>query len=153
MDRREEILQRLVEIAGGVSGIVKVARNTTEFPEQLRPAAIVFDGGEESPESLNPPRGRSTDQSRIVVMSPQIVILLGEDEANVGTEINALRARFLHAVQTDTALAALTFNGLGVFYLGCDTNLDSGRATEAEMSFSYAIPYVLRFSELEDVTA
>jgi hypothetical protein len=153
MDRREEILLRLLSLAAAVEGIVKTARNTTEFPEQLRPAAVLFDGGEGAPEEMNPPRGRSIDASRVMVMTPQLVILLGEDEANVGSEINVLRARLLRTIQTDTTLAALTFKGVGVAYLGCDTNLDAGRGTEAEMSFSYAIPYVLRFSELADVTA
>jgi hypothetical protein len=46
MDKREAILQRLVEIAAGVPGVVTAVRNQDELSERLRPAIAVFDGDE-----------------------------------------------------------------------------------------------------------
>ena len=54
-----------------------------------------------------------------------------------------MRAKVIKAVQTDAQLAALTLNGNGVLYLGCETNLERGREAEAEFAVFFAIPYLL----------
>jgi hypothetical protein len=44
MDKREQILQRLVEIAAAVPGVNTAVRNQDELSERKRPAIAVFDG-------------------------------------------------------------------------------------------------------------
>jgi hypothetical protein len=46
MDKREVILQRLVEIAAGLPGIATAVRNQDEISEHTRPAIAVFDADE-----------------------------------------------------------------------------------------------------------
>ncbi len=43
MDKRELILQRLLEVAASVPGVVTVVRNQDEISEHRRPAIAVFD--------------------------------------------------------------------------------------------------------------
>lgn len=151
MDRREEILKRVLAIATATAGIVKAVRNTEDFAEQMRPAAVLFDGGEDASEA--DPHGRPINAPRVVTMTPQLLVLLGAVADDVGSDINLIRARLVRAIQTDATLAALTLNDRGIRYLGCETNLNSGRTTEAEMSVFFALTYILRPSELDDVTA
>jgi hypothetical protein len=46
MDKREQILQRLLQVAADVLGVVSVARNRDEISERARPAIAVFDADE-----------------------------------------------------------------------------------------------------------
>ena len=76
MDKREQILQRLVEVAAGVPGVSTVVRNQDEISEHKRPAIAVFDADEsadEAAERQDHP-GRAPN---LVVMTPEVLILLG----------------------------------------------------------------------------
>lgn len=141
-DRREEILLRLMAILGGIAGIRKVARNSDEINERLRPAVSLFDGSEEAASETRP-KQRSIAPPVPMVMTPDIVLLMGDSAADIGSAVNAMRAKIVKAVQTDTELAQLTTNGDGVAYLGCETNLERGRESEAEIALFFAVPYML----------
>lgn len=146
-DVRETILLRLMTVFGTVAGVTKVLRNADEINELMRPAIILFDGSEDAREEEQP-RNRSITPPRIVTMTPDVLVLMGDAAADIGSTVNVMRARIIKAVLTDTTLAALTLNGNGVIYLGCETNLERGRETEAELNLSFAIPYLLKPSAL-----
>jgi hypothetical protein len=147
MDKREAILQRLVEIAAAVPGVVTVVRNQDEFSEHARPAIAVFDGDEAAEERFDQPAhpGRAPN---LIEMTPEVVILLGGLPERVGTALNELRARLVKAVLLDAQLAALAGTNGRVRYVGCSTHLGQGRSMEGSMGVQFAFAYVLRPEQL-----
>ena len=143
MDRREAILARLVEVAAGLDGVATAVRNQDEISERARPAIAVFDADEaadEAAERQDHP-GRAPN---IVVMTPEVLILLGAAPASVGPALNALRAKLVKAVLTDPQLLALAGVNGRVRYAGCSTHLGHGRSMEGSMGVHFAFAYVLR---------
>ena len=142
MDKREQILARLVEVATGVSGISTVTRNSDEISEHKRPAIAVFDSDEstdEAAERQDHP-GRAPN---LVVMTPELLILLGTSPESVGPSLNALRAKLVKAVLTDAQLIALAGANGRVRYAGCSTHLGHGRSMEGSMGVQFSFAYVL----------
>jgi hypothetical protein len=147
MDKREAILQRLVEIAAGLQGIATAVRNQDEISEHKRPAIVVFDADESSDEvaeRLDHP-GRAPN---LVVMTPEVLILLGALPESVGPALNALRAKLVKAVLTDAQLIALAGVNGRVRYGGCSTHLGHGRSMEGSMGVQFTFAYVLRPEQL-----
>lgn len=138
MDKREQVIVRLLAIASGIDGIVTAVRNTDTISERNRPGIIVFDGDEAVELSENAPKGPA-----IVAMTPEIVIVLGDTAAEVGTTLNAYRAAFLKAVLTDATLRGIVGTNGGVSYQGCAIALARGRNMEGEMGISLSITYPL----------
>ena len=104
MDKREAILVRLVEIAGGLAGIKTAVRNQDEISERARPAIAIFDADETADERANE-QGHAGRAPNIIEMSPEALILLGGTPERVGTALNEMRAKFVKAVLTDAQLA------------------------------------------------
>ena len=147
MDKREQILARLVEVAASVPGVRTVTRNTDEISEHKRPAIAVFDADEsadEAAERQDHP-GRAPN---LVVMTPEVLILLGAPPASVGTALNDLRAKLIKAVLTDQALIELAGANGRVRYAGCSTHLGHGRSMEGTMGVQFSLAYVLRPEQL-----
>ena len=147
MDKREEILQRLVVVAAGVAGVKSAVRNQDELSEHKRPAIAVFD----SDESVDETADRQDHPGRapnLVVMTPEVLILLGGTPQTVGTTLNALRASLVKAVLTDAQLIALTGPNGRVRYVGCSTHLGHGRSMEGSMAVHFSFAYVLRPEQL-----
>ena len=147
MDRREQILQRLLEVAAAVPGVVTAVRNQDEISERRRPAVAIFDADEivdEAAERQDHP-GRAPN---LVVMTPEVLILLGASPESVGTALNALRATLVKAVLTDAQLIALAGTNGRVRYAGCSTHLGHGRSMEGFMGVQFAFAYVLRPEQL-----
>jgi hypothetical protein len=146
MDRREAILSRLVEIAGGLDGIVEARRNLPDVSEFRRPAIGIWDGEEIGAET--DPTIRPANTPRRIEIRPEIFILVSADAADLGPTLNRFRAALVKAVLTDAPLIALTENGRGARYLGCASGLARGRKVEGEMTLRFAIPYILNPAEL-----
>jgi hypothetical protein len=147
MDKREQILQRLVEVAASVPGVSTVLRNSDEISEHKRPAIAVFDADEsadEAAERQDHP-GRAPN---LVVMTPEVLILLGASPQTVGSSLNALRAKLVKAVLTDSQLITLAGTNGRVRYAGCSTHLGHGRSMEGFMGVHFAFAYVLRAEQL-----
>ena len=147
MDKREQILARLVAVAAGVSGISTVTRNSDEISEHKRPAIAVFDSDEsadEAAERQDHP-GRAPN---LVVMTPELLILLGTSPESVGSALNELRAKLVKAVLTDAQLIALVGANGRVRYAGCSTHLGHGRSMEGSMGVQFTFAYVLRPEQL-----
>ena len=147
MDKREAILVRLLEIAGGIAGIKSTVRNQDEVSERARPAIAIFDADETADERAEE-RGHSGRAPNIVEMSPEALILLGGSPESVGTALNDVRAKLIKAVLTDTELAAVSGPNGRARYVGCSTHLGHGRSMEGAMSVQFAFAYVLRPDQL-----
>jgi hypothetical protein len=145
-DRRELILARLLEIARGIDGIVSAFRNKDEISEKQRPCIVILDADEAADDA--DPTSRPKRSPRRVAMTPEIYILLGSKPEDLGTAINALRARLLSAVLTDDQLIGLVGSNGDIRYEGCATALARGRSMEGEMGVSLSFTYVLRMEEL-----
>ena len=145
-DRREMILARLLVIAKGIDGIAAAFRNRDEISEKQRPAIVILDADEAADDS--DPSGRPSRSPRRVAMTPEIYILLGSKPEDLGTAINALRARLVTAVLTDDQLISLVGSNGDIRYEGCATALARGRSMEGEMGVSFSFAYVLRPQEL-----
>jgi hypothetical protein len=147
MDKREAILQRLVEIATGLPGVTAALRNQDEISERSRPAIAVFDADESSDESTERDEHSGRAPS-LVAMTPEVLILLGALPENVGSALNALRAKLVKAVLTDAQLIALTGANGRIRYAGCATHLGHGRSMEGSMGIQFTFAYVLRPEQL-----
>lgn len=147
MDKREAILVRLVEVAAGLPGIKTAVRNQDEISERARPAIAIFDADEVADDRAIE-RGHSGKAPNVIEMSPEALILLGGTPEQVGTDLNGLRAKFIKAVLTDLAIAALTGSNGAVRYTGCGTHLGHGRSMEGSMSVQFTFAYVLRPDQL-----
>jgi hypothetical protein len=145
-DRRELILVRLLEIAKGIEGIAGAFRNRDELSEKQRPAIVILDADEAADDA--DPTTRPSRSLRRVAMTPEIYILLGAKPEDLGTAINALRARFVRAVLGDAQLASIVSTNGAIRYEGCATALARGRSMEGEMGVSFSFTYVLRPEEL-----
>ena len=147
MDKREQILQRLVAVAAAVPGINTAVRNQDELSERKRPAIAIFDADETADEGSerqdHPGRAPS-----IIVMTPEVMILLGAAPTTVGSSLNSLRAKLVKAVLTDAQLTALVGPNGRVRYAGCSTHLGHGRSMEGFMGVHFAFAYVLRPEQL-----
>ncbi|ESY72314.1 hypothetical protein X740_33405 [Mesorhizobium sp. LNHC221B00] len=146
MDTREAILARLVEIAGTIDDIKTVYRNSIRPPEPNLPAILVLDGDEAADET--DPNSRGSRGPRRMTMTPQLLIVLPEKASEVGTALNACRAKLIRAIATDTELAALTTNHIGGRLHSTQTSLAWGRSMLGEMGVAFAIPYYLDPSTL-----
>jgi hypothetical protein len=106
-DRREQILARLLQILEAQKPNAKtVARNEVLMDDDAKPALLLLDGNEEADDS--DPRRRSNTAPRRVTMAPEIFIAVSGTPEEVGSTLNAWRARLLKAFQTDADLLALT---------------------------------------------
>jgi len=143
MDRREQVIARLVVIAAGVPGIVAALRNVDTLSERQRPGFVIFDG-DEAVEL--PPPGRQGPS--MVTMTPEIALALGDKSESVGTALNTLRAAFLKAALTDTTLRGIVGPNGRIHYAGCASAFARGRTMEGEMGISLSIEYPLNPAEL-----
>jgi hypothetical protein len=147
MDKREAILQRLIEVAAGIPGVVTAVRNHDEISEHARPAVAVFDADETSDERSEQ-QGHPGRAPNIVEMTPEVMILLGALPERIGTALNEIRARLVKAVLTDAQLIALAGPNGRVRYAGCSTHLGHGRSMEGAMGVHFTFAYVLRPEQL-----
>lgn len=145
-DIRELVLQRLLAIAEGIDGIVTARRNGKQISEEVRPAILILDADETA--DVADPSNRPASAPRRVVMTPEVYLLLGDRPEAVGSEINALRAKWLKAVLTDGTLKGLVGSNGDIRYEACSTALAYGRTMQAEMGVSISFTYVLKPGEL-----
>lgn len=146
MDKREKILERLVEVGASVVGDGKAFRNRVEIPESVRPAFVVLDADEFADES-DYGRKRPPMAPRIVGMSPEIYILLGEKPERIGPALSGVRASLIKAILSDASLVELCHDG-DIRYGGFETGLAAGRSMEGECRLNFTFQYLLRPDKL-----
>lgn len=144
-DRREEILARLTTLLGTVEGVAGAKRNTTEVPEKKRPFIIIYDGDEEARDEAEQGKGRSALKPTIMTMTPEVVVFDADKAVDVGTSLNALRAKVIKAVLSDATLTKLA---MGMRYQAISTGFALGRNIEGEGVMVFAFDYALIPQEL-----
>lgn len=147
IDRREQILARLVTIAGTVSGVDFVFRNKDEISETERPCIRIYDGDEVLSDKSPPAEHKGAVQT-MMTMTPLVAIELGGKPENVGTDLNTLRLRLIKAVLTDTQLPEMVAKKGRYRYEGCTMSSTTARLTEVAMILTFAFTYSLNPSEL-----
>jgi len=149
-DVREDILARLLEVVASIPNLRSAQRNNVDIPEDQLPAAIVFDGDEDTADeadaSMRPP-----NRPTLVTMTPEIVIAQQADE--VGSDITTLRRELIKRVLKDTELNEQIVktgrHGNGTIrYLGCQTDVGWMRSLHGALRAQFAIKYVLKPDEL-----
>jgi hypothetical protein len=150
VDVREDILARLLVVVATIPNIRSAQRNNVEIPEDQLPAAIVFDGDEETGDasdlSMRPP-----NRPTMVRMHPEIVIAQQADEA--GSDLSVLRRELIKRVLTDTELNETIvktgrFGNGAIRYLGCQTDLGWGRSLQGALRAQFMFKYALKIEEL-----
>jgi hypothetical protein len=150
VDTREDILARLLEIMATIPNIRSAQRNNVDIPEDKLPAAIVFDGDEETDGgtdmSMRPP-----NRPYVVQMTPEIVIAQQADE--VGSDITTLRRELITRVLTDTELNETIVktgrHGNGAIrYLGCQTDVGWMRSCHGALRAQFVFKYTLKPEDL-----
>jgi hypothetical protein len=139
MDPRESILARLEAILTEMGVFTTVLRNDIQVPESKLPGAVLLDGDElpdEDSGKVRPGRGPV-----IMRMAPEIYVLVQEEPANVGPNLNLTRAQMVDRICTDTQLLALAKDG-DVRYIGMQTGLAIGRSMKGEAGLMFSIAYV-----------
>jgi hypothetical protein len=101
VDVREDILARLLVVVASIPNIKFAQRNNIEIPEDQLPAALVFDGDEETNDASDLSM-RPANRPTMVRMHPEIVIAQQADE--VGSDLTTLRRELIKRVMTDTVL-------------------------------------------------
>lgn len=149
-DIREQILSRLLAIGNELKtagDVVYAARNEVSLDDDAAlPAFIVLDADEMADDA--DPRARPSNAPRRVTLTPQIVIALQARSESVGTELNTLRRRVIKAILGDAVLSSHVGANGSIRYEGGQTDLGVGRAMTGQMAMTFAITYVLRFSDL-----
>ncbi|MBB2698959.1 UNVERIFIED_ORG: hypothetical protein GGI66_003636 [Rhizobium esperanzae] len=141
-DPREQILQRLVAVLGSVEGVRKVKRNELDQNETTLPLAVILDGDETAADS--DPVSRPPTAPRLMTMTPEIYVVVANKAAQVGTDVNAMRARVINAIASDAEIIALTKDREGGRYEGAASGLSRGRSMMGEVGLSFSFRYVLR---------
>lgn len=143
-DRREEILARLVAIAGGIPGIAagRVFRNQEDVTARAQPAIVIFDGDETTEAQAKGVSGR------MVEMTPEVRVLVDAKAADVGSSLNGFRAALIKAVVEDAELQDAVGSSGVVRYDGCTTDTAKGERIEGGLGLNFVFKYPLIPSEL-----
>jgi hypothetical protein len=149
-DIREDILVRLLAVVASIPNIRSAQRNNIDIPEDQLPAALVFDGDEETDDAADLSM-RPANRPTVVRMQPEIVIAEQADE--VGSDLTTLRRELIRRVLTDTVLNEQIvktgrFGNGAIRYLGCQTGLGWGRSLQGALRAQFMFKYSLKIEEL-----
>jgi hypothetical protein len=149
-DAREDILARLLEVVASIPNIRSAQRNNVDIPEDQLPAAIVFDGDEET-DGGSDLSMRGSPRPYPVRMHPEIIIAQQADEA--GSDLTTLRRELIRRVLTDTELNEQIvktgrFGNGAIRYLGCQTDLGWGRSLQGALRAQFMFKYSLKIEEI-----
>jgi len=144
-DVREDILARLLEVIASIPNIKTAYRNNVDIPEEALPAAIVFDGDEET-SGADDRSARPANRPYVVRMTPEILVAQQADQ--VGPELTVLRRELIRRVLTDTQLIALVGGNGAIRYLGCQTDVGWMRSLHGVLMALFMFQYSLKIEEL-----
>jgi hypothetical protein len=149
-DVRENVLARLLELVADIPSIRSTQRNNVDITELQLPAALLFDGDEETDGAaeLAKPSDRPYPHTR---MTPTISIVQQADA--VGSEMTAFRSQLVKLVLNDTELNEQIvktgrFGNGAIRYLGCSTNFGWGRFMHGVVDVNFLFKYSLKIEEL-----
>jgi hypothetical protein len=147
IDKREEILVRLVQVISAIPGVWKVYRNRPAISAAQRPAIVVLDSDEEGTLGAFA-LGRPLASPGIMRMTPEVCLMAAGESDTIGASLSAMRFLVIPAILTDDFLSTLVGTIGGVQYQGCTTDLGRGRTMEGELVLNFEIHYALKLSEM-----
>jgi hypothetical protein len=154
IDVREDVLVRLVELAGTIPTIRIAERNNPRIDEEYLPAAIIFDGDEET-DDVTDTSARPPYRPTAVRMRPAIEI--ADMSGQVGSDLSALRRELIKLVLYDSELnqqIVKTTDASGrpgngaIRYLGCQTDLQWMRSLNGVLRVEFLFKYWLNPADL-----
>jgi len=150
IDTREDILARLLEVVATIPNIRSAHRNNVDLTEAHLPAAIVFDGDEETSDADDLSM-RPANRPTVVQMTPEIVIVEMSDQ--VGSDLTVLRRelikRVLNDVELNEQIVKTGRNGNGAIrYLGMQTDVGWMRSLHGALRAQFMFKYALKISDL-----
>jgi hypothetical protein len=153
IDTREDVLARLVELVATIPNINLADRNNSDIDENQLPAAVIFDGDEETDEATDT-SARPSTKPVIVRMSPAIEIAAMSGTA--GTDLSVMRRELIRSILFDTELndnivktTKIGRQGNGAIrYLGCQTDPTWMRTLYGQMRVQFMFKYVLHPTDL-----
>lgn len=148
IDRREQLMIRLMAILNTVDGIRTVVRNRGLMRDEQRPAIVLLDG-DESVRLQGSARSDSLLHPTTNTSSPEIYVLMNEmrvnnkdaDDVGVGTFLNQYRVAILGAINASAELRSLLGPNGRIQYRGAVTDLKSGGALSGEMRMDFSFDY------------
>lgn len=151
IDRREAILERLVELAGEeYISAATVVRNRALLKQDIRPAVAILDGDEVARvtgDGLGLGRGgRVGMTAQLMTMRPEIFLVLDSrkiQNVGIGEDVNAFRMTLINVIAHDPALLAILGSNGSIAYMGMVTDLKSGSRLDGEVKFEFAFTYLL----------
>lgn len=131
-------MARMTAILADIPGLETAARNPQELPRERLPAASLYDGDEESAETM-----KVNGVGGVVYTQAQVVISVVDVPETVGTTANGWRARVINAILLDDALQALCgeFPNKGIKYSGCSTTLAPGYSSIVNLTLNFTAAY------------
>ncbi len=159
IDRRTDILARLVELLGNLTipllgdplnGPIsitpdKFVHNRGELPAEKVAALSLLDADETRDPRLTQNSGRQTEVApSLMRMTPEIYIVLNvrkPGNINVGEDLNTARAAVLNAILNDAELSRLCGSNGGMIYDGAVTDLARNRTMRGQMGVSVTFVY------------
>jgi len=149
-DIREQILSRLQAVAAAIDPALDDRRNEADLADTALPAVVLLDGEESAVDDAGT---RPLMTPRIVEMTPEVQFRIQAKAKDIGPNLNEWRAKLIHAVLTDTTLAGLTVNRIGIRYRGSATITERGRSMEGGIGVAFTFTYLLNPSDLVETTA
>jgi hypothetical protein len=151
-DVRELILQRLKAILDSVDGAETTWRDRQDVDPAQTPTLILLDG-HETKRTSTAGAGRTRMPPVIMEMTPQIWIQLqprtDAENAGVGEELSAWRAKILRKLFNDAELAMLQGENGELEYRGVRTDMEVGNAVVGNEVIELALTY---FFDPDDMT-
>lgn len=147
VDVREQILARLLEVVADIPGIRSAHRNNNDITAEQLPAAIVFDGDEETVTADALSR-HAPGSNGVVQMTPEIVIA-EQTVGQVGSELTVLRRELIKGVLFDPQLVSIVKPPNGtIWYLGCQTDVGWMRSMHGALLAQFVFKYSLKPGDL-----
>lgn len=150
--KREQILERILQVLGTVSGITAAYRNRAEFPDDKLPAAALLDGGESLTQEITPNKSVKMPPA-IFSLRPQVFVILKprDDMSNttlegvvapIGEELSEYLDRVIQAVVNDPTLVSLVGSNGQILYRGSETDMQTGSSIIGQLRVDFEFRYV-----------
>lgn len=152
-DKREMILQRMLEILASIAAIgdaPTIHRNRGEVPPELLPALVLLDGREVIRVSTSGKGGILAPT--VFTLHPQVFVVLRPtvDPTNtgIGELLSDYRVKLLKAFKDDDSLIAMLGTNGEINYLGHETDMQTGSTMLGQMQMMFSLNYVLNPNDL-----
>jgi len=143
-DVREDILARLVAVAGTVPNIRTVLRNHTDVIDEQMPAALVLDGDEDVVAGND--GSRPSGRPLLANMTPEIQIV--EQSDAIGSDLTTFRRELMKRVLSDATLNGLTGSNGSISYAGCETSFGWQQKQYGRLQLRFTFKYPLQPNDL-----